>query len=148
MPRFRIRQLAVVAVAALAIPITATPASAASYEQACFVPGGFGDVFSAKGSGSWDWAGKYDLKPVEMSLTDMASDGHHVAIRLVTKRANGSNTGWTWRHNYDGKGRTITYGTYAHDAAGILGGYFEVATYEGSTQLNSCTTNYAKNPSW
>lgn len=126
--------------AALVVPAIATPAAAVS--DSCSTSG-------ASGSFAFQWSGKYRLQPLQFVVSDTKADGHHVAIRLVTHKADGSVHVWGWRHNYGGSGNTQTWETYAYDSAGIKRAGIDVAVMEGNDQLNMCGTWVsATNPNW
>ncbi|MBC9714283.1 hypothetical protein H9Y04_17115 [Streptomyces sp. TRM66268-LWL] len=123
--------------AAFIIPAVATPAAAA--RGSCGTTG-------ASGSMTFDWSGKYRMNNLELRVKDTLADGHHVAIRLVTLRSDGSSKYWDWHRNYKGAEITSVWFTYAYDTGGITKALIEVARFEGSQLLNLCGGGYVDNP--
>ncbi|MGW7486921.1 hypothetical protein [Streptomyces sp. NPDC054786] len=75
-----------------------------------------------------------------MDLKDTDEDGHHVKIRFLSKRVGSSSTvKWKWHSQYLGAGPVLKVNTKVKDKYGITAEGLEVARFEGSTKLNSCT---------
>ncbi|MER7224238.1 hypothetical protein [Streptomyces rubradiris] len=76
-----------------------------------------------------------------LGVKDIASDGHHVRVRLLTSRYTDlSIRYWPWRANYDGYGTAKVWETTVQDAVdGIYNVGVEVATFEGDDRLHYCT---------
>jgi hypothetical protein len=119
--------------AVLAGLFTAAPASAATLLGRCNTTGASGGITVN------DFYGATDEINLSMSVDDTAADGHHVRIRLVTKNHAGTVKYWSWHANYDGQGTSKQWKTYAHEDSGIFDVGIQVARYEGSSRLNSCT---------
>ncbi|MEU6550620.1 hypothetical protein ABZ915_10080 [Streptomyces sp. NPDC046915] len=76
---------------------------------------------------------------IEMNVSDIDTDNHHVAIRFVSDEVGKPIQYWPWHHNYKGAGKTINVSTYADTSRGYLNYKgVQVATMEGSTVLHSC----------
>ncbi|WP_328872540.1 hypothetical protein OHT76_21890 [Streptomyces sp. NBC_00287] len=125
--------------AALLVPAIATPAAAA--EDSCATTG-------AEGWLKFSWSGKYRIDPLKLMVEDQLGDGHHVAVRLVTNRADGTIHHWGWHHNYEGVDIMQVWNTYASDSAGITKAEIQVARMEGSTIMNLCNSGKIANPNW
>ncbi|MFV5992285.1 hypothetical protein ACNPQM_07480 [Streptomyces sp. NPDC056231] len=125
--------------AAVAIPVAASPAAAAPVGASCSITG-------AKGSGSWEFVNANSIKNVNLTVTDTAADGHHVAIRLLTVDRNLVSHNWTLHHLYDGKGTSHTWTTTATDTRGLKYVYIEVSVMEGSDELAMCNDRSITNP--
>ncbi|MET8692869.1 hypothetical protein ABZV65_10015 [Streptomyces bauhiniae] len=119
--------------AMLAGLITATPASAATLLARCNTTGASGGVTVDNFSGATD-----EIK-FFMGVDDTLADGHHARIRLITKNAAGKNKYWAWHADYGGAGTSKEIRSYAHDDSGIFDVGIQVARFEGSSLLNSCT---------
>ncbi|WP_201051683.1 hypothetical protein [Streptomyces sp. MBT53] len=81
-------------------------------------------------------------------MADTRADGHHVAIRLVTRKSDGSDHYWTWHHLYAGEGTSQTWDTTASDSAGIHTVWRQVGLFEGDSLITSCVTAGESNPLW
>ncbi len=77
--------------------------------------------------------------PVTLTVTDTKADGHHVRVRYLSKTDPGTTVKWSWHALYDGQGTTLKYPTTARHEYGIVNMGVEVARFEGSKLLNSCT---------
>ncbi|MEU8711164.1 hypothetical protein [Streptomyces sp. NPDC048663] len=124
---------AAAAVATIAFSGQASAAETAS----CSTTGARGSMGATYPTGdNWQYA---EFK-IALSVTDTAADGHHVAVRLLTK-AIGTDavTKWSWHSLLTGKGDTLTLSTTAQTSWGIWATGVEVARFEGDTKLNSCT---------
>ncbi|MGJ5751413.1 hypothetical protein [Streptomyces puniciscabiei] len=85
---------------------------------------------------------------MSLYVKDTAADGHDVAVRLVTRRSNGTDHYWSWHHLYAGQGTDQTWNTTASDSGGIRLVWREVAVMEGGSVLNFCATQPQKNDMW
>ncbi|MBW8798437.1 MAG: hypothetical protein JF597_34130 [Streptomyces sp.] len=114
-----------------------TSADATTYYASCSTTGAKGSMGADYPSGDlWE----YDTFKIAMSVTDTAADGHHVQIRFLSKEVGNSGTvKWPWHSFTSANGDTFTFSTTAQDDYGIVATGVEVARYEGSTYLNSCT---------
>ncbi|WP_062650456.1 hypothetical protein [Streptomyces maremycinicus] len=138
--------LVAAAVASLAIPVAATPAAAATYENSCFSAGVA--VAGATGGGQWNYASRTKLDPMTLFVTDRKSDGHSVGVRLVTRRSDGSNAYWAWHRLYAGVGNSQSWGTNLTDSAGVRQAWTQVAVFEGDAMLQLCGTPVGTNQYW
>lgn len=118
--------LAAVAMAAGFISVSAPSASADN--GACTVDGSYGYWWGY-------WASSTKVDPLELHLYDTAADGHHPAIRLVTKTNAGTIKTWSWHHLYGGNGAAEIWDTYASDPAGIAAVTVDVAIFEKDNWL-------------
>ncbi|MFI1720501.1 hypothetical protein [Streptomyces sp. NPDC020489] len=100
-----------------------TPSASAASSSGCEVDGSYGYWWG-------DWSSSTELDPLELHLYDTAADGHHPAIRLVTKTNGGSVKTWSWHHTYGGKGAADIWDTHASDPAGIAAVTVDVAIFE------------------
>ncbi|MEV7501400.1 hypothetical protein [Streptomyces sp. NPDC093018] len=132
-----------VTVAALAIPLASTPASAAE-TSLCGVM--MYPAFRATGFGSWSYQSKTVMKPVELNVTDTYGDGYAVGIRLRTQRLDGSIHNWTWHKNTDGHGKTSQFVSSATDSGHIVAASVQVGVFNGSKLLQSCYSDAIANP--
>ena len=87
------------ALAAILVPIAASPASAADGQVSCSTTGG-------SGGASWTWSSKTKLSSIWLNVYDSKADGAHPAIRLVTVQNNGNVKLWKYRHMTSGAGET------------------------------------------
>ncbi|MGW2488831.1 hypothetical protein ACWCV9_16695 [Streptomyces sp. NPDC001606] len=129
--------------------LTAHPAAAAW--QGCSVPWRKGinvPYLAATGGGDQTYTGKNSLDDVSLYVKDTAADGLHVAIRLVTRRSDGSDHYWSWHHLYSGGGTSQTWNTKASDTAGIRKVFREVGVFKGTSMLSACATPGEANPQW
>ncbi|OQR64175.1 hypothetical protein B6E66_09955 [Streptomyces maremycinicus] len=138
--------LVAAAVASLAIPVAASPAAAATYENSCFSAGVA--VAGASGGGQWNYASRTKLDPMTLFVTDRKSDGHSVGVRLVTRRSDGSNAYWAWHRLYAGVGNSQSWGTNLTDSAGVRQAWTQVAVFEGDAMLQLCGTPVGTNQYW
>ncbi|MBA0050912.1 hypothetical protein E0L36_08390 [Streptomyces sp. AJS327] len=77
---------------------------------------------------------------VHMEITDSRKDGHHVQMRLVTKRHGDVTHYWPWRMNAGGHGETVVVRTTAKDDRGIFEAGMQIARFDKKNkQLNSCS---------
>ena len=128
------------AISALLIPLAATPASAAG--SGCEEQ--FGGSY-----GYWDGTFKSDYKidPLNLHVQDLLSDGHHAAIRLVTKSPTGTIKNWSWHHNYDGAPHWKDWSTYVTSSTVISAARVDVAIFEGDIELTgTCHSAWDDNP--
>ncbi|MFJ5774834.1 hypothetical protein [Streptomyces sp. NPDC093094] len=116
------------ALAAVLVPLAASPAAAAGASASCSVTGG-------TGSASWTWASRTKLNPLSITVKDTKADGYHPAVRLVTYTGSTVKT-WSWHHVYGGSGASETWNTYAEDTRGIKHAGVEVQLYDGSAEVN------------
>ncbi|MER5612696.1 hypothetical protein [Streptomyces sp. NPDC002215] len=124
---------------AVVIPVAASPAAAEAVGASCSITG-------AKGNGSWEFVNANTIKNVNLTVTDTAADGHHVAIQLTTVDRNLKSHSWTRHHLYDGKGSSHTWTTSATDTRGLKYVYIEVNLMEGSDSLGMCNDRSITNP--
>ncbi|MER6180773.1 hypothetical protein [Streptomyces sp. NPDC001652] len=141
----------VTGLAALAVPMAATPAAAAEYSNSCTVVrattgGGIANVAYAHVDADWSTRNKMD--PVVLLARDNEADGHHVAVRLVTWQADGEVKYWTWRHYYGGNGGQDYWTTSASDSQGIKYAAVQGGLFEGDSLLQSCLSSKTANPVW
>jgi hypothetical protein len=123
-----------VGLAALALTaVLPASAEAATLQPSCSTTGANGTITVPNFSGATD---RIDLS---YTLYDSKADDHHVRIRLLTKNQAGTVKYWPWRANYDGHGSLKEWDTFADDSSGIFAVGVEVARFEGSSKLNSCT---------
>ncbi|MET7365557.1 hypothetical protein ABZS61_06935 [Streptomyces sp. NPDC005566] len=115
------------------------PASAASYDLNTETTGAFGH-------GSVDFNSRTYLSSIHLRSVDTASDGHHVRIRLVTKRNDGTNAYWAWRANYGGHGNQEEWYTSLSDARGVKAILLQTCRAEGTTLLNCDNSPWRNNP--
>ncbi|MFE3163536.1 hypothetical protein [Streptomyces sp. NPDC059224] len=94
-----------VAAAAIFATATVTDASAASGGASCSTSGASGSLTFT------NWSDNY----VDISgwVKDTPADGHHVAIELISSDGGENLKDWTWHHEYDGNGSTLTFSTHA-----------------------------------
>ncbi|MFV8184266.1 hypothetical protein [Streptomyces sp. AF1B] len=123
----------IAASAMLAGLISATPASAATLLARCNTTGASGGITVD------DFNGATDKINFSMGVDDTLADGHHVRIRLITENAAGTHKYWSWHADYNGEGTSTEVNSYAQDDSGIFYVGIQVARFEGSTLLNSCT---------
>ncbi|MDR6973882.1 hypothetical protein J2X68_000551 [Streptomyces sp. 3330] len=133
-------------VASLAIPVAATPAAAATYENSCFSANVA--IAGASGGGRWNYASRTKLDPMTLFVTDRKSDGHSVGVRLVTRRSDGSNAYWAWHRLSAGAGNSQSWGTNLTDSAGVRQAWTQVAVFEGDAVLQLCVTPVGTNQHW
>ncbi|MEU2507884.1 hypothetical protein ABZ621_24660 [Streptomyces sp. NPDC007863] len=128
-------------IGALAVAIGAsTPAHAATTSgfkgfRSCGTTGAFGDYqFS-------NWYGPDATINVAFSLTDTASDGNSVRVRMISKNVNGAVTYYQWRSNTSGYGTTSRWTTTASNSMGLFDIGIQVARInsDGSVR-NMCTS--------
>lgn len=144
--RNRFSLLIAASVALLAIPVVATPAAAATYENSCF-SGGIA-LAGASGGGKWNYASRTKLDPMTLFVTDRRADGHSVGVRLVTRRSDGTNAYWAWHRVYAGAGNSESWGTNLTDSAGVRQAWTQVAVFEGDSILELCVTPTGTNQYW
>jgi hypothetical protein len=113
--------------------VSATPASALTLLGECGTTGAWGGITVNNFNGPTE-----EIK-FSMEVLDTRGDNHHVRIRLKTQNHADTVKNWPWHANYDGEGESKTWNTYAHDDSGIFYVGIQVARFEGSTLLNSCT---------
>ncbi|SDZ19690.1 hypothetical protein SAMN05421504_110223 [Amycolatopsis xylanica] len=140
----RIRSLTVAAafaVAAVLIPFTASPASAAAVGSKCTTSDG-------GALGAWDgtFSSPWSISGLHLSVYDEKADGHHPGVRLITYDTGGVRNPWPWHEVYGGKGDGDIWNTSANDDAGIFMARVEVGNFEGSELLKSCLSAVKYNP--
>ncbi|MFE9439732.1 hypothetical protein ACFYO2_12075 [Streptomyces sp. NPDC006602] len=128
------KRLSVTSVAAVAIfaATTVTNASAASGGASCSTTGATGSLTFT------NWSDNY----VDISgwVKDTAADGHHVAIQLISMDGSGTVMPWTWRHEYDGNGSTLSFTTHASTTGNWLRYVgVHVAVWEGDKIVSGRT---------
>ncbi|MFD3933270.1 hypothetical protein [Streptomyces sp. NPDC058614] len=138
--------------AAISLVPLATPAQAATSAwrscSAVYADGVETPDLVATGGGNENFTGRNSLSNVNLYVKDTHADGHHVAVRLVTRQSDGSNHYWSWHHLYAGSGTDESWLTTASDSGGIRLVWREIALFEGSSRLTYCATASASNPSW
>ncbi len=142
--------LAAGSLAALTIPLTASPAAALENDGWCPViqVKHFTPTKTAQGWLGNNWSNMYRLDPVNLTVKDDYADGHHVAVRLVTWQLDGGIHYWKWRHNYDGNNKSKSWSTEASDNEGIAYAAVQAGVFEGDDLLISCISAKHKNPTW
>ncbi|MFF8274622.1 hypothetical protein ACF05T_00690 [Streptomyces lateritius] len=116
------------ALAALLVPLTATPAAAATPTTSDTVTA---TDWSYEGRVDIGWRSPTKLDPITIRATDMRTDGYTVGIRLIT---NGENGRIVWRMRTVPTGQnTATWTTYAAPGGHISYAYFEVCQIKAST---------------
>lgn len=129
--------------AAASLLIMTTPAEAGPYRTCKAIYGAIPTI-GGNGGGSEHAASKTYLDAVHLTVSDTNADGHHVAVRLVTRRNDGTDHFWSWHALYSGAGTGDSWDTTATDSAGIRLIYEEVGVFEGDSRLGGCvTTAYA-----
>ncbi|MEV7318916.1 hypothetical protein [Streptomyces sp. NPDC093970] len=128
------KRLSVTGVAAAAIfaTTTVTDASAASGGASCSTSGASGSLTFT------NWSDNY----VDISgwVKDTAADGHHVAIELISSNGGENLKDWTWHHEYDGNGSTLTFSTHASSTDNWLRYVgVHVAVWEGDKIVGGLT---------
>ncbi len=139
------RHLAVtLGLTAVGVLIAATPAQANTdaWEEcsAPYLAGTSGVVIGAVGGGNENITSSTHLDDVQLYVKDTRADGHHVAIRLVTRRFNGTDHYWSWHHLYAGAGTSDSWLTSATDSGGIKLVWREIAVMEGDSIVGNCIT--------
>lgn len=102
---------------------------------------GWAPTLGATGGGLESVKNSTTLTDVGLTVWDTSADGHHVGVRLVTRRSNGTNHYWSWHELYAGSGTHDSWKTSATDSGGIEKVWEEVAVFEGDSKLGSCTTS-------
>ncbi|MFJ9709894.1 hypothetical protein [Streptomyces sp. NPDC101234] len=150
MKRYLAATAGVMATACLVLTtVSAQPAAAAWRGCTALWSDGFeAPHAAASGGGDQSYTGKNSLADVSLYVKDLRADGHHVAVRLVTRRSDGSNHYWSWHHLYAGEGTDQTWNTTATDSGGIHTVWRQIGIFEGDSLLNSCVTDGESNPQW
>ncbi|MER6468622.1 hypothetical protein [Streptomyces collinus] len=129
----------------IGILIAATPAQANTDAwkecSAIYLDGTRGPAVGAVGGGNENTKNSTTLTEVNLYVKDTRADGHHVGIRLVTRRNNGTDHYWPWHKLYAGAGTTDSWYTTATDSGGIKLVWREVAVFEGDSNLGWCPTD-------
>ncbi|MER5395904.1 hypothetical protein [Streptomyces sp. NPDC002599] len=100
----------------------------------CSTTGAFGQLSSTNWrSGT---TGEFD---VTMSVTDTKADDHHVRVRLVGKTIGATRVNWPWHSVTGGLGSEDAWARPAQNSAGVIDIGVQVARYEKSEYMNSCT---------
>ncbi|MCT4357568.1 hypothetical protein M5362_31170 [Streptomyces sp. Je 1-79] len=132
------------AMAALLVPLAATPAAAATPTTGDSVEA---TDFSFSGSFEIGWrVGPNKLDPVKITLRDQATDGYAIGARLITGGENGK---IVWRMRTIPTGQdTASWTTYAAPGGWINYAYFEVCKVKVSNgAVSYChTTRVMNNP--
>jgi hypothetical protein len=92
------------------------------------------------GGGNENIKNSTTLTDVNLSVKDTRADSHHVAIRLVTRRSNGTDHYWSWHSVYSGSGTHDSWLTTATDSGGIKLVWREIAVFEGDSKVGYCYT--------
>ena len=127
----------------LGVLIAASPAQAntdAWEECSAVYPSTQGVIVGAIGGGNEDMKSSTSLTNVNLYVKDTAADGYHVAVRLVTRRNNGSDHYWPWHNLYAGAGTHQSWYTNATDPGGIKLVWREIAVFQGSSERTLCIT--------
>lgn len=134
--------IVVASLAAATLLATTTPAQAGPYREcsAIYLDGLSGPVAGAQGAGEERPTSRTHLEDVRLAVRDTRADGHHVRVRLVTRRSDGSDHAWPWHAVYSGAGTSDSWSTTATDSGGIRLIWHEVAVFEGDTRLGFCAT--------
>ncbi|MGQ4381963.1 hypothetical protein [Streptomyces sp. SAS_270] len=119
--------------AALIGLIAATPAAAQDVDRWCSTTGASGGVTV------YNYDQATDHIALTMNAYDGLADGHHASVRLLTKNYAGTIKYWPWHANYYGVGTNANWDTTATNSSGIHDVGVQIARFEGSTLLNSCT---------
>ncbi|MEU4348102.1 hypothetical protein [Streptomyces sp. NPDC023838] len=124
---------AAAALAALLVPLAATPAAAATPTTSDTVTA---TDWTFEGHMDIGWRIRpYSLDPINISLKDTASDGYAIGARLIT---NGDNGRIVWRMRTIPSGQaTASWTTYASPGGYISSAYFEVCKIKVSTGVIS-----------
>ncbi|GAA2579448.1 hypothetical protein GCM10010304_20960 [Streptomyces roseoviolaceus] len=135
-------------VAALAIPLMASPAAAYEAASSCQAqqPGGVVVPDGARAIGSWNWASGNSLTSVHLEAKDLRADGFSAAVRLVTKQRDGGTHYWSWHKNTKGSGTTDAWDTSATDSQGITSTWVQGGLFSGSTLIGLCNGENRTNP--
>jgi len=145
------RYALVAATGALAVAVSVLSAGTAqAADRVCGAvePGTISDPIPIGATGGVDegFSSRTQLTDVDLHVTDTLADGHHVGVRLVTTRPDGSLHYWTWHELFAGNGSSQAWHTTATDSAGIQRVQAEVAVMEGSSIVGHCTTSAEDNP--
>ncbi|WP_369235108.1 hypothetical protein AB5J56_24900 [Streptomyces sp. R21] len=119
--------------AALIGIITATPAAAQDVDRWCSTTGASGGIIV------YNYNQPEYTVALTMNAYDALADDHHVSVRLLTKNYAGTIKYWPWHANYHGVGTNLNWDTTATNNTGIHDVGVQIARFEGSTLLNSCT---------
>ncbi|WP_328901453.1 hypothetical protein OHR86_17370 [Streptomyces sp. NBC_00441] len=137
----KLTQLGILTASALMVAgFGASPATAANTARytSCKTTGATGDANIA----GWKSMDK-GIPSVQLSVYDSLSDGHHASIRLGVTYYRGGITYYPWHANNDGAGTWKMFNSYVPAGSdGITAVWVQVARYEGSTQLNLCSSPY------
>ncbi|MCX4725914.1 hypothetical protein [Streptomyces sp. NBC_01306] len=85
------------------------------------------------------WTGAKASVKLELYVSDIRSDGHHVAVRFLSVNSYLKIKYWAWHSNYDGLDHTSRWNTTASDSEGLYYTGVQVATLEGSKIISYCT---------
>ncbi|MFT9671493.1 hypothetical protein ACMZ5F_28795 [Streptomyces rhizosphaericola] len=100
----------------------------------CFTTGAYGIMYYKY------YGGKTDPVDIALGIKDLLADGHHVAIRAITIDTGNRTKYWPWYRWYEGSGTGHTwYTTVRRQESGIQRLKVQVARFEKSKLLNSCT---------
>ncbi|MEV7033174.1 hypothetical protein AB0N99_23510 [Streptomyces sp. NPDC093272] len=140
----KLRPALVLSLTSVGVLIAATPAQANTDAwrecSAVYLDGIHGPVTGASGGGNENLKNSTTLTDVNLTVKDTRADGHHVAIRLVTRRSDGTDHNWPWHGVYSGAATSDSWFTTATDSGGIKLVWREVAVFEGDSKLGSCVT--------
>lgn len=121
------------ATALAAVAASTAPAAASSGTASCSTTGASGSSYTSNSS-------TYGKADVVLRVKDTLADGHHVRVRYLTLTASFSVKKWSWHSETGGNGSSLVYNTTAQDSVNGIADYgVEIARFEGSTLLNSCT---------
>ncbi|WP_371547959.1 hypothetical protein OG266_21995 [Streptomyces sp. NBC_00554] len=130
-------RIATTCAAAAVVTIAFTGQASAAETASCSTTGARGSMGATYPTGD-QWP--YKEFKIALSVTDTSADGHHVRVRFLSKAVGTSaTTTWAWHSLTSGSGETLTLSTTAQTSWGIEATGVEVARFEGSTKLNSCT---------
>lgn len=127
--------VAATAVAALSlVALTTSPAHASTTGyRGCSTTGASG------GYAYSNYHGPGATINVSFDLSDTLADGYHARVRFLSKNTHGTTKYWGWRQNLDGAGTTKYWVSTASDTSGLFDIGVQIARFNGSTLLNSCT---------
>ncbi|WP_282794800.1 hypothetical protein [Streptomyces sp. CC224B] len=125
-----------VGVCATALALSAflpTTANAATLTASCMTTGANGSVRVP------NFHGATERIQVGLTAYDSKADAKQARVRLLTKNASGKITYWSWHAAKGGKGTLKSWKTHAKDDRGIFNVGVQVARFDGSHLVNSCT---------
>jgi hypothetical protein len=117
--------VAACAAAAVLVPVTAAPATAAEapVQVSCSWTG-------AKGSAAWTWAGKSELRSITVRAKDTKADGMHPGIRVYWVDKKGKEARTPWLHARGGTNKWTTPAIRDRDGIKVAG--IEIVLFRGN----------------